>query len=104
MEPFVTISKRGSERIAQGHLWIYRSDVEKSAHTLSGGEVVVIKDGRGRFLGKGFWSARSKIALRVVTRDDEPVDEGFFAARLSSAAALRERAFGGEPAVRLVHG
>ena len=91
-EPKVTISRRGAERLAGGHLWIYRSDVER-APAAEPGDVVLLVDGRGRFLGKAFWSARSQIALRVVTRDEEPVDEAFFARRLSSAIALRERTF-----------
>jgi 23S rRNA (cytosine1962-C5)-methyltransferase len=102
-EPRVTITRRGAERLAGGHLWIYRSDVEK-APSAEPGDVVLVADGRGRFLAKAFWSARSQIALRVVTRDEEPVDEAFFARRLSSAIALRERAFGAERFVRLVHG
>ena len=104
MEPNVTITRRGAERLGAGHPWIYRGDVEKAPAALEGGEVVVMKDGRGRFLGKAFWSARSKIALRTLTRDDVPVDEAFFAERLASAVALREAAFPGEPSVRLVHG
>src|SRR5512140_1556948 len=102
-EPRVTVSRRGADRLAAGHLWIYRSDVEK-APALAAGDVVALVDGRGRFLAKAFWSARSQIALRIVTRDEEPVDEAFFARRLSSAIALRERAFGDERFVRLVHG
>jgi 23S rRNA (cytosine1962-C5)-methyltransferase len=105
LEPKVTISRRGVERLQGGHLWIYRGDVEKAPAALEAGDVVALVDGRGRFLAKAFWSARSKIALRVVTRDEEPVDEAFFAARLSAAIALRERLFGpGERFVRLVHG
>ena len=103
-EPKVTVTRRGAERLAGGHLWIYRADVEKAPAALEGGEVVAVVDGRGRFLAKAFWSARSQIALRAVTRDEEPVDEAFFAARLASAIALRERAFGSEESVRLVHG
>ncbi len=103
-EPKVTVSRRGAERLARGHLWIYRADVEKAPAGLEGGEVVILQDGRGRFLAKAFWSARSKISLRVVTRDEEPVDEAFFARRLSSAIALREHVFGAERFVRLVHG
>ncbi len=103
-EPRVTVTRRGAERLAGGHLWIYRSDVEKTPPALEAGEVVAVVDGRGRFLAKAFWSARSQIALRAVTRDEEPVDEAFFSSRLSSAIALRERAFGSEENVRLVHG
>jgi 23S rRNA (cytosine1962-C5)-methyltransferase len=103
-EPTVTVDRRGAERLARGHLWIYRSDVEKAASAAEAGDVVTVVDGRGRFLGKAFWSARSQIALRMVTREDVPVDEGFLAERLSSAVALRERVFGAERFVRLVHG
>src|SRR5512142_1073379 len=104
LEPKVRISRRGAERLQGGHLWIYRADVEQAPPALEGGDVVALVDGRGRFLAKAFWSSRSKIALRVVTRDEEPVDEAFFAARLSAAIALRERVFGDQRFVRLVHG
>ncbi len=103
-EPKVKVSRRGADRLARGHLWIYRADVEGAPPALESGDVVALVDGRGRFLAKAFWSARSKIAIRVVTLDEEPVDEGFFAARLSAAIALRERVFGSERFLRLVHG
>jgi 23S rRNA (cytosine1962-C5)-methyltransferase len=104
IEPKVRITRRGAERLQGGHLWIYRADVEEAPPALEAGDVVALVDGRGRFLAKAFWSSRSKIALRVVTREEEPVDEAFFAARLSAAIDLRERAFGPERFVRLVHG
>ena len=103
-EQKVKVSRRGAERLQGGHLWIYRPDVESAPASLESGDVVALVDGRGRFLAKAFWSSRSKIALRIVTRDEEPVDEGFLAGRLSQAIALRERAFGDERFVRLVHG
>jgi len=104
LEPKIKITRRGADRLEAGHLWIYRADVESAPAALEAGDVVALVDGRGRFLAKAFWSARSKIALRVVTRDEEPVDEAFFAARLRTAIELRERLFGGERFVRLVHG
>jgi 23S rRNA (cytosine1962-C5)-methyltransferase len=104
LEPAVKVTRRGADRLAAGHLWIYRSDVERPPAGIEPGDVVVVQDGRGKFLGKAFWSVRSQIALRIVTRDDEPVDEAFFAARLDSALALRARAFGDERFVRVVHG
>jgi len=103
MEPTVTVTRRGVERLSGGHPWIYRSDVEKEP-AAAAADVVALKDARGRFLGKAFWSARSKIALRIVTRDDVPVDEEFFADRLRSATALRARVFPGESTYRVVHG
>jgi 23S rRNA (cytosine1962-C5)-methyltransferase len=104
MESSVTISRRGVDRLAGGHSWIYRSDVEKSAAGISAGDVVAVKDGRGRFLAKAFWSAKSQIALRVVTRDEEAIDAEFFAGRIDQAAKLREVALPGIEAVRAFHG
>src|SRR5690349_20310897 len=103
-EPIVTISRRGADRLVGGHPWIYRSDVEQAPATLASGDVVAIVDGRRRFLAKAFWSEKSKIALRVVSRDEVAIDDAFLADRIASAVALRERAFGDETAVRLVHG
>lgn len=103
-EPRIVVTRRGAERLQRGHLWIYRGDVEKAPAGLESGDVVLLADARGRFLAKAFWSSRSKIALRVVTRDEEPVDEAFFARRIAAAIELRERAFGDERFVRLVHG
>ncbi len=104
MEPQVTVTRRGAERLAHGHPWIYRGDVESAPARLESGDVVLVQDGRRKFLGKAFWSARSKIALRLLTRDEVPVDDDFFAERIRGAIDLRRRAFGEEPAVRLVHG
>jgi 23S rRNA (cytosine1962-C5)-methyltransferase len=103
-EPIVEITRRGAERLARGHLWIYRSDVARPPAGAEPGEVVAMVDGRRRFLAKALWSTRSQIALRVITRHEEPVDDAFWADRLASAAALRAAAFGPDAAVRLVHG
>jgi 23S rRNA (cytosine1962-C5)-methyltransferase len=103
-EAKVTVTRRGADRLAAGHLWIYRADVEKAPAGLEAGDVAAVVDGRGRFLAKAFWSRASKIALRILTRDEVPVDTGFFAERLAGAIELRERAFGGETFLRLVHG
>jgi 23S rRNA (cytosine1962-C5)-methyltransferase len=103
-EKIVTVSRRGAERVENGHPWIYRSDVEREPAGVESGDVVALVDGRRRFLAKAFWSTRSKITLRLLTRDEVPVDEGFFAERIAAAISLRERAFPEEPCVRLVHG
>jgi 23S rRNA (cytosine1962-C5)-methyltransferase len=100
----VTITRKGAERLQAGHLWIYRSDVEKAGRGVASGDVVAVKDGRGRFLAKAFWSEKSQIALRVVTRDEEPVDDAFLAARIDRAASLRELALPGVTALRVFHG
>ena len=101
-EPSAVVTARGAERIAGGHLWIYRSDV-RSAHAAAG-DVVRVTDARGRLVGRAFWSDRSQIALRFLTVRDEPVDRAFFTRKIGAAAAYREKVVKETECWRLVHG
>ena len=105
-EPAVILSRRALDRLDRGHVWVYRSDVA-APESLSGGEVVRLADERGRFAGKALYGAHSQIALRMLSREDEPIDEDFFRNRLRRALSLREIALPDPErrrAVRLVHG
>ncbi len=103
-EPTIEISRWAMQRLERGHLWVYRSDVKRS-EGVSPGDVVRVVDGRGWFVGRAFYSHESQITLRMLTRDDEPIDEAFLARRLDAALDMRRRLFGDEvQAVRLVHG
>ncbi len=97
----VTISQRGAERLRSGHLWVYRSDV-RSAEAESG-EIVRVKDDRGNFVGRAFFSSRSQITLRLLTREDAPVNREFFKARIQAAAEYRKRVVEQTETYRLVY-
>jgi len=105
-EPEVRLSKRGMERLRSGHVWIYRSDLQAPTE-LRGAEVVRLVDDRGWFAGKAFYGKQSQISVRLLTREEEPIDESFFAQRLLQAKALRD-ALAPDPefrhAGRVVHG
>ena len=101
-EGSVVISTRGVERLRLGHPWVYRSDV-RSAQA-EAGAIVRVVDERGRFHGRAFYSDKSQIAVRLLTRDNVPVDRAFFTERLRRAAAYRETVVENTDAYRLVHG
>jgi 23S rRNA (cytosine1962-C5)-methyltransferase len=101
-EGAVVISTRGVERLRSGHLWVYRSDV-RSAQA-EAGAIVRVMDERGRFHGRAFYSDKSQIAVRLLTRENVPADREFFAGRLRRAAAYRETVVENTDAYRLVHG
>ena len=86
-EPQVTIAARGLRRIEAGHPWIYKSDI--LAVSASAGDIVRVLSERGRFVGRAFYSDRSQIALRFLTRDDLPVDRDFLLDRIRKAAERR---------------
>jgi 23S rRNA (cytosine1962-C5)-methyltransferase len=101
-EGSVVISTKGVERLRSGHPWVYRSDV-RSAQA-EAGAIVRVMDERGRFHGRAFYSDKSQIAVRLLTRENVPADREFFAGRLRRAAAYRETVVENTDAYRLVHG
>jgi 23S rRNA (cytosine1962-C5)-methyltransferase len=83
----VRVNKRGADRVRQGHLWIYRSDVVDVNAT--GGAVVAVKDERGNFVGQALFSDSSQIALRFLTLSDEDIDREWWRRRITEAANRR---------------
>lgn len=83
----VRVNKRGADRVRQGHLWIYRSDVVDVQ--AKGGAVVVVKDERGNFVGQALFSDSSQIALRFLTQTDEDIDRDWWRRRITEAANRR---------------
>jgi 23S rRNA (cytosine1962-C5)-methyltransferase len=109
MNATITCSHRGEERIRSGHPWVYRSDVLAAEHAAAGDIVRVVsgRGGRHRILGSAMYSDRSEIAIRMVTRSDEAVDDAFWRRRLERAIEYRRILDIGSTdstAYRLVHG
>ncbi len=96
----VTITHRGTERLLSGHPWIYRSDV--AAADAEPGAVVRILDRRQRFWGTALYSAKSQIALRLLSREHRPFDREFLAERIVAAANYRKIVSEDAKAYRLV--
>jgi 23S rRNA (cytosine1962-C5)-methyltransferase len=101
-EPSAVISPRGVERLRSGHLWVYRSDVRSAS--AEAGAVVRLLDERGHFQGRAFYSDKSQISIRLLTREDIPVDRAFFTERLRRAAEFRKRVVEDSDSYRLVYG
>jgi 23S rRNA (cytosine1962-C5)-methyltransferase len=93
---------RGVDRIRNGHLWIYRSDVAAVEDARSG-DIVRVNDRRGRFMAWAHYGAESEITLRIISTEDRPPDLGFWRTRLKSAHAWRNRIASGRNSYRLVH-
>lgn len=83
----VRVNKRGADRVRQGHLWIYQSDVIEVA--AKGGSVVTVKDERGNFVGQALFSDSSQIALRFLTQTNEEINRDWWRRRIVEAAGRR---------------
>ena len=88
-EDRVVIGPRGVERLRSGHVWVYRSDVRSA--DAGPGAIVRVLDERGRCFGRAFYSDRSQISIRLVTREDVAIDRAF-KQRAGGRRAARPRA------------
>jgi len=64
---------------------------------------VRLVDERGRYHGRAFYSDKSQIAIRLLTRDDIAVDRDFFRRRLQQAEAYRKTVVENTDAWRVVY-
>jgi 23S rRNA (cytosine1962-C5)-methyltransferase len=98
----VRLKKNQDRRLRGGHPWIFSNEIEAFSGAVKDGDVVAIEDARGAFLGQGYLNRHSLIAVRVLTRGREAIDEAFFRKRLKRAFAYREGMYPGDDAIRLV--
>jgi 23S rRNA (cytosine1962-C5)-methyltransferase len=84
------ISRRASDRLRNGHLWVYASDIE-AVSAGPGDTLLPVADNRGLLLGTALYSPASQIALRMVSRQaiDRPQWLDLLATRLRAAIARR---------------
>ena len=87
-----------------GHLWVFDNNVAEVLGTPAAGDLVDVYTHQKRFFGRGLFNPHSKIRIRLLTFQEEPIDEAFFAGRLRAAAGLRRTVTPHANACRLVHG
>ena len=102
------ILRRGKEEsLKRFHPWIFSGAVMNLEGNPEEGDVVTVLDSQHNFLCQGHWQVGS-IAVRVLTFEQEPIDDAFWQKRLGEALGVRQ-AIGladseaGET-YRLVHG
>lgn len=101
------ILKPGREKsIRNRHPWIFSGGIDSVEGSPAVGETVLIRTHAGGICGRGAFSPRSQIAVRVWTfQPDETVSEEFFRSRLERALARRRKGpgQGSENSGRLVY-
>src|SRR5260221_162122 len=105
MSPLSTVILRPGEadRVVAGHPWIYQGSILRLTAPASDGDIVQVKDHRQRFLGIGFYNARSKINVRLLATERVPADQSFFEQRIRTALALRQKHLGQATSFRVVN-
>ena len=96
---------RGEERdIRSGGWWVYDNEIDWIDDICTDGGIVDVLDSRMQFVARGYFNCRSKIAVRVLTRDEsEVIDRDFFRRRVETAWKFRQ-SLGFSNACRVVFG
>lgn len=99
----VRINRKGANRVASGHPWIFSSDVIDRGEAEPGAAVRVV-DPKGAALGTAHYSSTSQISLRMLSPHGDSIDRAFFLHRIAQAETYRKRVVTDSQAYRLVHG
>ena len=99
--PLVKVSRRGADRLKDGHVWVYRSDI-LSANGISPGALVGVADEREKLLGTALYSSASQIAIRMISKEAVNDLNSLLRKRIQNAIAYRERVVRDTDAYRIV--
>lgn len=84
------ILRRGKEEsLKRFHPWIFSGAVMNLEGNPEEGDVVTVLDSLHNFLCQGHWQVGS-IAVRVLTFEQEPIDDAFWQKRLGEALGVRQ--------------
>ncbi len=83
MTAAVYLKSNRKKRAESGHPWVFESEVERVEGTPEPGQLIALHDHKARFIATGYYNAKSKIIVRIVSYSlISDMDEPFFVARL----------------------
>lgn len=91
-EAIVTLKKGEGRTLKAGGMWVYDNEIDTITGSYENGDVVMIHDFDGYFMGYGFINTKSKITLRLLSRKkDAVIDETFMEQRVRAAWEYRKQ-------------
>lgn len=88
----ITLKRKISNRIINGHPWIFANEIEEKSISQLSGEIVEVYTHDKKFVGRGYTNPKSQIPVRLLTRDkNEQIDDEFFYRRISQAWEYRKQ-------------
>jgi 23S rRNA (cytosine1962-C5)-methyltransferase len=87
----VYLKRKISNRVENGHPWIFNNEVEKIEGEVNGGEIVEVFTHDKKFLGKGYINPKSQIIVRLLTRNkSDEINEQFFIDQINKCWEYRK--------------
>lgn len=90
--PILKIKAGREWQLKRGHPWLFSGGIQQAPRNLAPGSLVDLADAAGNFVGRGYYNPQTDIAVRLLTRQDEPINQAFFRKRVQAAWDLRRQA------------
>lgn len=88
----VLLKKTVGHRVLQGHPWIFSNEIAELQGEVQDGGVAEVFTHQGSYLGTGYYNSKSRIQVRLLSRNrQESIDNMFFLRRLRQAWAYRQQ-------------
>ncbi|MBQ3792167.1 MAG: class I SAM-dependent rRNA methyltransferase [Clostridia bacterium] len=104
--PKAVVSPKAEKSLREGHVWVYDTEIVSLDAPVKNGDITDVLSGKGRWLGSALYSEKSKIRLRLISRNtNDRFDEAFFRRRISYALSYRFQVMGDDAeCCRLIFG
>ena len=105
--PSVTVTPKAEAAILRGHPWVYDAEILSMDGTPENGGLTDVRSRKGAYLGTGFLSEKSKIRVRLLSRNaNDRFDAAFWERKLRWAWEYRKTVMAPEDldACRVVFG
>ena len=86
----LTLKKGEEKRNFAGHPWVYANEVGKIEGYDKQGSIAKVQSYEGKLIGYGYINHLSKIIVRLLSRDETPIDQVFFYNRIKQANDFRK--------------
>ena len=91
----IAVTPKGERALTGGHPWVYEGEVVSIEGAAEDGGLADVVSQRGSWLGCGFYNSRSKIRVRLVSRNaNDDFSDDFWARRLRYAWEYRKAVMG----------
>lgn len=92
--PKFTVTRKAQAALEGGHPWVYDAELtnyDEIKESVQNGALVDVVSDKGRYLGTGFLSKKSKIRIRIISKNaNDTFDAAFFERRIRYAWDYRK--------------
>lgn len=86
----VYLNKKEEKRLLDGEPWVFSNEVNRFDGEIISGSICDVYSFDERFIGRGFFNSNSKIMVRIMSRNQEEIDENFFRKEIEKAWNYRK--------------